>query len=259
MSFAADNDSEHTAGRSPILPPERKWNLFHAAADFFFFLNRSYPRAASLEMAGNRYNLPAIERQLLNRGVFGLEEALLRRAKREMGDRWRRELLVVDGHNVQITVESHIEGRLLLKANDGAMRDLAGQSARFRLTETSAMAIDMIFRFLREFPPKEVLFLFDAPMSRSGELASMYRERIRAARLSGKAEAVMVPEREFPGAECVAASSDQAVIDAAPKWIDLACRVIDYSGLPEITADFSLILSSRGAEESLFSDSGPFW
>ncbi|MFZ2446120.1 MAG: DUF434 domain-containing protein [Syntrophobacteraceae bacterium] len=243
----------------PALPPIRKWNLFHAAADFFFFLNRSYPRAAALELVGNRYNLPQIERNLLDRGVFGHREALSRRGKREMGSRWREELLVVDGHNVQITIESHIEGRLLLKANDGAMRDLAGQSAKFRLSETSALAIDMIFRFLSEFPPREVLFLFDAPMSRSGETASMYRERIREARLSGDARAVDVPEREFPVARCVAASSDRAVLDASPRWIDLACRVIEHLGSPEITADFSQLIYSRSAERHLFSDGGPFW
>ncbi len=245
--------------RPAVLPPDRKWNLFHAASDFFLFLNRSYPRAAALEMVGNRYNLRAIERQLLSRGVFSRKEALARRAKREMGDNWRGELLAVDGHNIQITVESHIMGRVLLRANDGAMRDLAGQSAKFRLTETSAMAIEMIFRFLREFPPKEVLFLFDAPMSRSGETASIYREKIRGAGLTGKAEAVMVPEREFPETDCVVASSDHAVIDAAPRWIDLACRVIEYPGPPEITVDFSQFLDSRGAEESVFSDGGPFW
>jgi hypothetical protein len=176
-----------------------------------------------------------------------------------MGSAWQEELLVVDGHNVQITIESYISGRLLLKANDGAMRDLAGQSAKFRLSETSAVATDMIFRFLLDFPPVEVLFLFDAPMSRSGELAAIYRERIRKANLSGDARAVAVPEREFIGKECIAASSDQAILDSATKWMDLACRVIENFGTPEITVDFSLVLSSRAAEKSLFSDSGPFW
>jgi hypothetical protein len=29
--------------------------------------------------------------------------------KREMGSAWQEELLVVDGHNVQITIESYIK------------------------------------------------------------------------------------------------------------------------------------------------------
>jgi hypothetical protein len=237
----------------------QKWNLFHAGADFFFLQNRSYPRRSSLELVGNRYALTAFERHLLHRGVFARKEALSRLAKRVRGAEWQDELLVVDGHNVQITIESYIESRPLLKANDGAMRDLAGQSARFRLTETSFMALDMIFRFFREFPPKNVVFLFDAPMNRSGELASMYRERIREAKLQGDARAVAVPEREFPREKHVIASSDQIILNESTKWIDLACRVIEYFGSPVITADFSSMISSSSVKKHLLSDSGPFW
>ncbi len=243
----------------PHLSAERRWKLFHAAADFLLLQDRSYPRAAVLELVGNRYALSATERQLLHRGVFGAKAALARRSKREMGSGWQNHLLAVDGHNVQITIESRIEGRLLLRANDGAVRDLAGQSSRFRFSETSAVVLDMIFRFLREFPPKEVLFFFDAPMARSGELAAMYRERMRKAGLPGNARAVPVPEREFPFPACVAASSDRAVLDASTRWIDLACRVMDYFGPPEIRADFSGIISHRCVREFLSGGGGLFW
>ena len=239
--------------------PKRRWLIFHAAADFFFFLNRSYPRESALDLAGNRYNLDASERMLLQRGIMSQKTALLRRAKRMLGESWRHELLVVDGHNVQITVESYIEGRPLLKANDGAMRDLAGLSARFRLTETTNLALDMIFRFFDEFPPREVHFLFDEPMSRSGELASIYRARLRKERHAGDARAVPVPEREFPYERCVVASSDGAILDSSRNWMDLACAVIDFFGTPAPTADFSSLILSGSARGLLFGDGGQFW
>jgi len=181
-----------------IAPSKRRWLLFQAAADFFFLLNRSYPRKAALALAGNRYDLDATERMLLSRGIFSQKEALSRRGKRQMGQGWQSELLAVDGHNVQITIESHIEGKPLLKANDGALRDLAGQSYRFRLTETGNMAIDMVFRFFDRFAPREVLFLFDEPMSRSGELAAMYRQRLIRAGISGEARVAAGPRARIP-------------------------------------------------------------
>jgi hypothetical protein len=247
------NDSSST------LSSKRKWLLYQAAADFFFLLNKSYPRAAALDLAGNRHDLDAFERMLLSRGLFGQQEALGRLKKREKASAWQRELLVVDGHNIQITVESYIEGRPLLKANDGALRDLAGLSSRYRMTETSNMAVDMVFRFFEIFPPDKVLFLFDEPMSRSGELAAIYRERLVKARISGEAKAVPVPEREFPYDRCVAASSDRAVIDSATRWMDLACRAIEYFCSPRITADFSGIILADSAARTLFEDGGPFW
>ena len=244
---------------SPTLSTKRKWLLFQAAADFFFLLNKFYPRTAALEMVGNRYALNARERMMLSRGLFSQQEALGRLQKREPGPGSQMELLAVDGHNVQITIESFLEGRLLLKANDGALRDLAGQSYRFRLSETSNMALDMMFRFFEEFPPSQVLFLFDAPMSRSGELAAVYRDRLIRAGISGRALAVPVPEREFPYGTCVAASSDRAVLDSSSRWIDLACLIIDWLGVPRITADFSGIILANSAEKRLFEDNGAFW
>jgi len=244
---------------SSTLSSQRKWLLYQAAIDFFFLLNKSYPRKAALDLAGNRHDLTAMERMLLSRGLFGQQEALGRLKKREMGSGWQRELLVVDGHNVQITIESHIEGRLLLKANDGALRDLAGLSSRYSMTETSDMVVDMVFRFFEIFRPDKVLFLFDEPMSRSGELAAIYRERLFKTKISGEARAVPVPEREFPYEACVSAGSDRAVIDCSVRWMDLACRVIDYFCSPQITADFSGIILADSAQRTLFEDGGPFW
>ena len=244
---------------SPFLTPNRKWNLLQAAADFFFLQNRSFPRAAALDLTGNKYNLNAFERMLLHRGLFSQQEALARRAKRVMGDSWQQTLLAIDGHNVQITIESYIDGRPLLKANDGAMRDLAGQSSLFRYSERSNLAIDMLFRFFEEFRPRKVLFLFDQPMSHSGELASVYRTRLKKARIAGDAHAVPVPENEIPYDACFAASSDGAVIQASQGWLDLASRVVEYFGVPRITADFSPIVLTRSAAQHLFADGGPFW
>lgn len=240
--------------RTTFLTPDRGWLLYQAAADFFYLQNRSYPREAALELTGNRYRLDAMERMLLSRGLFSQKEALSRRSKRNTGSSWRKKVLFVDGHNVQITIESCILSRPLLKANDGAMRDLAGQSARFQMSETGKMAMDMIFRYFEIHSPGEAVFLFDQPMSRSGELAAAYRERLKKSGIRGEARAVPVPEKEFPYEHCTVASSDRAVLDCSSEWIDLACRVIEYFGEPEVAVDFSRITlfgSFKGKPPSL--------
>jgi hypothetical protein len=236
-------------------PPHRLHLIAQAAPDFYHFQNRGYPRISALEWVGNRYQLTHLERQVLLRGVFGQETALRRQARRCRGEDWLGRLLVVDGHNVQITVESAILGRMLLRGNDGALRDLAGQSARFRVTEVSEVAQDWIFGFLGEFRPREVLFLFDAPMSHSGFLAEQYRKRLRKNGLRGESRAVPVPESEIPADGCVAASSDQAVIDASTAWLDLAGASIGRSAALRLLADFTCLMSSRDPESDLLSSS----
>ena len=210
------------------LSRERFHLIAQAAPDFYFLQNRQYPRQAALEWVGNRYGLTRMERQLLLRGVFGQETALRRRGRRCGGDDWVHGHLVVDGHNVQITVESAILGRTLLLGNDGALRDLAGQSA-FGV---------------------QVLGMY-------GLLAEQDRRRLTGMGLRGESRAVPVPESEIPSGGCVAASSDQAVIDAAESWLDLARASIDHAAALHLDADFTCLLNSRSPETDLlhgFSD-----
>lgn len=221
-----------------------------AAKDYFYLQNRQYPRSSALEWVGNRYGLNATERQLLRRGVFSQKQALGRRAKIGCGILWNSERLVVDGHNVQITVESAILGKILLRANDGALRDLAGLSAKFSLTEISETAMDLIFRLLDTLRPAEVVFLFDLPMSRSGELAGAYRKRLGHIEVRGDARAVAVPEREIPYGDCVVASSDGDVLERAARWVDLARMALEAAGPLNPVADFSSMLMMK----SIFED-----
>ncbi|MEN6485349.1 MAG: DUF434 domain-containing protein [Syntrophobacteraceae bacterium] len=238
--------------------PLRRGFPAEAAADFFAFQNRGYPRTRALEWVGDRYCLTRTERDALNRGVFGQAEALGRRSRMCLGASWRSGLLAVDGHNVHITMESAILGRAIVRANDGALRDLAGLSARFRMTEASLTAVDAICGFLRKYPPREVLFLFDAPMSHSGNLASAYSERLCSLGLAGDARAVPVPEREFPYSVCTVAGSDRAVLGASVRWIDLAGWILDEAGVFVPALDFSrFILSADGRPEEASCPEGP--
>jgi hypothetical protein len=195
--------------------------------------------------------LTYLERQLLHRGVFGQQDALQRLAARSRGVAWPAEWLVVDGHNVQITVESSLLGRPILKANDGVIRDLAGQSAKFRMTEASLLAVDLVFRFLEEFRPARALFLFDAPISQSGLLAATYKQRMKILGLQGAARAVPVPERDFPYDQAMIASSDQAVLAKASKWVDLAALVLSFDRSLQLMEDFSSFTLTSTAHRDL--------
>jgi len=90
-----------------------------AAADFLYLMDRGYPRAASLQLVGNRYNFDALQREILHRGVFAREEARKRRMRLIEADQLVSRRLLVDGHNVIITTESCFSDRPLIAANDG--------------------------------------------------------------------------------------------------------------------------------------------
>ena len=200
--------------------------LQEAAKDFHYLLNRGYPRKASLELVGNRYNLAFDRRNLLHRGIFSDSDAKARKERQVSLRSLHRKNLAIDGYNVLITIESALSGRPLISSNDGFTRDISGLSGNFRKTKTTDEAIQRILDALREAKPRHALFLFDAPISKSGLLAREIREILKDENLSGDARAVKVPEKTLIGFPGIVATSDTAIIDQSPRVMDLAGHII---------------------------------
>ena len=201
-------------------------DLQQAAKDFRHLLDRGYPRKASLELVGNRYNLNFDERHLLHRGVFSDADSEARRTKIISVEAVRNKDLAIDGHNVLITVEAGLSGRPLILADDGFVRDISGLSGSFKKTEMTEKAIRLIVTFLKKWKPRHALFLFDAPISKSGILALEVRTLLKKEGLPGDALAMKVPENTLIGFQGIIATSDTAVIDRSKRVIDLAGHII---------------------------------
>lgn len=200
--------------------------LWQAAQDFRYLLDRGYPREASLTLVGNRYGLDKRARQILHRGVFAAAVARERRAKLRRLSELPGVPLALDGHNVLITLESAFRGLPVILADDGFFRDTAQLSRAFRFSPESEQALKRLAGFLQAHQPGPVLVLYDAPLSRSGELARRTFEIFAAQGLTAEVRAVPVPEKEllvFPGA---VATSDTHLIDARLELVDLAGEII---------------------------------
>ena len=107
-------------------------DLWKAADDFRFLLNRGYPRDASLELIGNRYSLDRDHRPLLRRGVFAASVAGERRSKKVSLEEIRDKAVAIDGYNCLITLESALKAKAILLADDAFIRDISGVSGSYR-------------------------------------------------------------------------------------------------------------------------------
>lgn len=204
--------------------------LQEAAEDFRYLLNRGYPRKAALELAGNRYQLISEERQLLHRGVFSDAASTSRQKKKVPVEKIRDRDFAVDGYNVIITIEADLSGRPLVLGDDGFIRDISGLSGNFKKTERTEKTLQLIFDVIKEAKPRQTLFLFDAPISRSGKLAQEVRGRLRKENLPGDAKAVKVPEKILIGFPGTVATSDTVIIDQSEKVVDLAGAILQKNG-----------------------------
>ena len=212
-----------------------------AAVDFVYLMDGGYPRSASLQLVGNRYNLDRLQRHCLQRGVFARQQAEQRRSRLLMPEQLVNAKLLVDGHNVLITTESILAGRTLIAANDGVMRDVAGISHRYRTSSLTDAAVEHIFGILRKHPPQETLFYLDAPIRHSGELASKLRVALKSWNLKGDAKALKVPEECLVGAQGVVASSDSVVLDEVRQGVDLPAAVVKTLDQQVHVIDFTFL------------------
>ena len=211
----------------PMNPDISDSNIFHEAGkDFYYLLNRGFPRKAALELVGNRYDLTFDQRHLLHRGVFSRRDAALRRKRRVLPEKMRGNPLAIDGHNVLITIEAALSGRPLVFSNDGFIRDISGLSGAFKQTKTTADALNLVMDLLNKTSPCHTLFLLDSPISSSGLLAREVRRQLLARNLPGDAIAMRVPENLLVGFDGIVATSDTAILDQSPKVFDLAGYLI---------------------------------
>jgi hypothetical protein len=201
-------------------------DLWKAAQDLRFLLNRGYPRDASLQLIGNRYNLEHDHRHLLRRGVFAASVAGERRSKKVSLEEIRGKAVAIDGYNCLITLESALKAKTIVLADDAFIRDISGVSGTYRDAPETMQSLDLIIDLLIAAAPAEVLFLLDAPISDSGKLAARIRGLMAERGLPGDAQAVKVPERVMVGYQGIIATSDTALIDQSEQVFDLAGHLI---------------------------------
>jgi hypothetical protein len=205
-----------------------------AAADFRYLLARAYPRQAALALVGNRYHLDHAARQILHRGVFAPEVAAARRAKLRRLRDLAGQGLALDGHNVLITLECAGRGLPLVAADDGFIRDVGQVSRAFRPSPETDRVLGLLADYLADHPVGLIMVYYDAPLSRSGELAHRTGEIFAARGLKAQAVALPVPEHELAAFPGPIATSDTALIDAHGAVVDLAGEIIRERHCPVI-------------------------
>lgn len=204
----------------------KRGTLHKAAQDLRYLLERGYPRERVLTLVGDRYRLEAPERQLLRRGVHVPSRARARRRRLLGLGQCAGRAVGIDGHNVLITLESALAGRRLVRADDGVVRDISGLGRHHRPGELTWRAARLMARALARAGAASAAAWFDAPISRSGELAARVEDILVQAGVPARARAVPVPERELLRHQGPVASSDSALMDQVAQPLDLAGEII---------------------------------
>ncbi|WEU40820.1 MAG: DUF434 domain-containing protein [Candidatus Odinarchaeum yellowstonii] len=194
--------------------------LCEAAEDLRFLLSRGYNRETVLKTIGDRYQLDKVERHIIYRAVYpdSIVEQVVKKTVTisQLPDKE----LAIDGFNQLITLESILKGEIIILCDDGFIRDVSAVFEKFKATETTFKALNLIFKALSANPPKKTYFYLDSPISKSGKLAALITDYFEKYGVTGEAAAIKNVDEELVSKDVVA-SSDHIIISRARQVIDL--------------------------------------
>ena len=202
---------------------ERK--LLEAAKDYKYLLERGYNKKSALRFVGERYLLNETERHILYRTIFPEKEATQRREKLVKESEVENNRLVVDCYNVLITVETMLKNGIILKADNGYIRDISAIFRKYKITNLTEKALNLIIQAIKNLKPAEVIFIVDQPISKSGELAAKIRNLLEKNNIKGTAKTTKHPDKELTQTPGIIATSDTIILDKVKKTFDLPAYI----------------------------------
>jgi hypothetical protein len=202
-------------------------DYFSEACETYRYLReRGYAEGAALKLVGDHHRLSRVQRNCIFRGIVTTSVARARKSALVEASSIARSPLGIDWYNVLITIESHLRGIPLFLCDDGFLRDGAAAHGSYRPMPFTDRAIAEILATLLVLGPARVDVYLDSPIAHSALMA----ERVRSlcAELPFSVEVSLAHSADYPlkSYSGIVATSDSAIIDRAPRVLDLAACVL---------------------------------
>ena len=196
--------------------------ILSAANDARWLMNRGYSAESAITFTSNHYLLTSRQRMAIFRSILNDEDKTTRLKKEILKPGTE---VLIDGLNIIITLETALSHSLVLRGDDGVLRDVAGLHGTYRIIDKTAKAIKLILQTLSNLDVRNATFILDKPVSNSGSLKQLILEISRNFNLKVVVELDMNPDQIFVDKENVI-SSDGPVILRSSSWFNLNSMIV---------------------------------
>ena len=204
--------------------------LLKPARDIRRILLWGYPKFVTIRFVADHFQLNIEERHILTRIIVPPDKIASRISKKVAFTDIRYTEILLDGYNVLLSVNSLLRKKPMWLCDDGYVRDTSCYFSKAKHVKDLEESLDLVIKFLCEAHPKSVVFLLDAQISRSGELAGFIRYKMEEQGIPGEARISKTTDFELKAYDgqtknnIVVATSDGIVIDSVSQVIDItAC------------------------------------
>ena len=196
--------------------------ILSAANDARWLMNRGYSAESAITFTSNHYLLTSRQRMAIFRSILNDEDKTTRLKKEILKPGTE---VLIDGLNIIITLETALSHSLVLRGDDGVLRDVAGLHGTYRIIDKTEKAIELILQTLSNLDVRNATFILDKPVSNSGSLKQLILEISRNFNLKVVVELDMNPDQIFVDKENVI-SSDGPVILRSSSWFNLNSMIV---------------------------------
>ncbi len=217
-----------------------KEKLLKPARDIRSILRWGYPKFSTIRFVADHFQLSLEERHILTRVIMPPDRIVSRINKKVTCTGIKDRNLLLDGYNVLLSMDSLLKRETMWFCDDGYIRDTRYYFSKAKQAEDIEEALDTVFRFLSEAGPESVVFLFDAQISRSGELAGFVRRKLKEYGISGEAKTSKTADFELkarggnPENNIIVATSDGIVIDSVLQVLDIPACLMEKMGIEPV-------------------------
>ncbi len=212
-------------------------SLQQAEDELCWLLNRGYARHSAITLVANHHQLRQRQRLAIARAACSDQSLNNRKKKTIKLEQIKDQDLIIDGFNLIITLEV-------------AMADYAVGTAVFvtwpacihgtyRMVAETPDVIYRIGQTLVSFAPKQILWLFDQPVSNSGRLAQLVTNIAQAQGWNWQTELHKDPDSVIANTERIAVTSDSAILDVVSQWLNLPAYLINHQFPKKLLVDLS--------------------
>jgi hypothetical protein len=198
--------------------------LREAVRDLSWLRTRGYGDDAARKLVGDRYRLKRRQRNAVARSACSDAQKEHRlEARRSVGS-LDGDTVHVDGFNVLIATEGLLGGAYLFVGRDAAYRDVNPVQGTYRVVEQTGPAIEQIGETLAAAGAAGVVWHLDDPVSNVGRVVTRLwdtaerREWPWMVEVKADVDAALVDAGKTGG---VVATSDSAILDGVPAWVNL--------------------------------------
>lgn len=233
LGILIDEKSERKVVKRGFVEEDTRWfsaeaipKLQKAQEELEWLLNRGYKTDAVIGLIGDRYQFSIRQRNALQRATAPRDIREKRKNKVIPYASINDKSIYIDGFNLIITLEVALSGGVLIVANDGTIRDIAGLRGTYSVIDKTDKALELIGLVFQELKIQSAKFFLDSPVSNSGRLKGRILEH--AVHWDTKIEVELVPNADHILIDMErVVTSDSIILDKCISWLNLSRIIVE--------------------------------